>query len=217
MTKLNKDPKKNNVLWEGKVSIRGSLSFVKTRYALVSKKGIIVRKNENEDSQVIEEFKKDEIISVEFPRFGATEAIVTGFKGFIVKYNKAGKKKTLSFWAKGFGAYPDKKEMDLLVKAMAFFTGKKYSEVKDTVEAYSFMKYIILSVSIIAGYLIGGFIGILLMGIFSYIALKVYENKSLSEDKRNLFSIGIITGGYCITFFVFVVIGFIIGILRSSL
>jgi len=162
---MDKKLKRNSVLWENKISFKNNIFFIKTRYALIYKDRIIIRKNAEEDSQIIEDIKKDRVVSIIFPKFGAKEALVTGFKGFIVRFKKDGKEKTLSFWAKGFGAYPDLEKMKTLVKAIAVFTGKKYSEVKDTAESYTFVKYIILSISMVVGYLVGGLIGILLIGI----------------------------------------------------
>ena len=51
---MSKSNVKRENLWEGKVSIRKNFISVKTRYAIIKEKKIIIRKNENEESKIYE-------------------------------------------------------------------------------------------------------------------------------------------------------------------
>ncbi len=200
-------------LWEGKVSIRRNFISVKTRYAIIKEKKIIIRKNEKEESKMYEEIDRKDMISIKYPKFGAKEILLTGYKGVMIDYRKNDKKKTLSFWTKGFGAQPNQDEMGNFVEAITGFAGEKYDDVKDNVDTYSFQGYMFIVTCILFGYFIGGYIGIAVMGLASYLAIKVYKKESIAKDKRNLLSLGIISGGCLLTLLVSVLLGFIIGLM----
>lgn len=210
--------KKAGLLWEGKVTQRKNILSSRTRYAWVYKDSLVIRKKSTEDSKLLVEIPRGNLVSVNFPQFGALEALITGFKGFIVKYREKeeGKVKTVSFWAKGFGAYPSQQEMKKLTSAMAEFAGEDPEKVAESAGAYSFTKYMFVVAPMLAGYFFAGLFGFVIMGVAGFGAMVVYEKKDMGQGTKTALVAGILGGGCVITFIIALIIGFSIGLLQQQ-
>lgn len=203
------------ILWQGKISQKKGL-FVTTRYAWVYGDKVIIRKKGKEDSKLVVEITKDRVVSVDFPKLGAKEALLTGFKGFVVKYREGEKEKTISFWAKGFGAYPNKQEQRKLTEAMAEFADRELEEVKESADVFSFSKYMILLALVIVGYFLAGITGGIVMGLSGFIALTIYNKKELDSTTRIALIGASLSVGCVITIILMFVLGVGISLLQGT-
>ena len=199
--------KTKNLLWQGKISLR-KFGIASTKYGYIFTNKIVIKKNDSDQSETVSEISKKDVQSVEFPSFGAKEVILTGFKGFTVRYKDGSKTKTISFWAKGFGAYPDEKEMQNLMKAMTTYSNKKYEEVANSAESYSLAKYLIAFIPAVVGYFTSGLIGAVVMLFAALTCLYVYNNKNI-PGKIKPFIMGAIIGSGCI---ILVILFFVLGL-----
>lgn len=66
-------------------------------YAEIENEKIVIRKNEDANSKIIASIAKEDIVDFELPKFGAMEAMLTGFKGLKIKYRDGNKEKTSLF------------------------------------------------------------------------------------------------------------------------
>jgi hypothetical protein len=206
---------KENILWQGKIALR-KWGFATSKYGIIRKEGILIKKNVKENSKILHDIKQEDIISLTFPKFGAEEVLLTGFKGFVLKYREGGKIRLVSFWAKGFGAYPDQKEMEKLTEAVAHFSGRNVQEVKETANVFTFWKYMLVFLPMIAGFFMVGFFGALIMGGAGFLALYIYNRKDVSKSLKILSISGILGGGCFITFIVMIILGVGIAFLSQS-
>jgi len=206
---------KDSILWQGKIALR-KWGFATSKYGIIRKEGILIKKNAKENSKLLHDIKPENIINISFPEFGATEAVLTGYKGFVLKYKDKEKIRSVSFWAKGFGAYPDQKEMEKLTEAMAHFSGRNIQEVKETANVFTFWKYMLVFLPMITGFIMVGFFGALIMGGAGFLALYIYNRKDVSKSLKILSISGILGGGCFITFIVMIILGVGIAFLSQS-
>lgn len=199
----------DQILWKGKVSIRGILSFVSTRYAEVTKDQITFKRNENSEPMFY--IKLSEIESMVLPQYGAVEVVLTGFRGFIIKYRQDGKNKKIMFWPKGFASYPNEEETGKLIKILGSLVGKTDKEMDQSKKSSQATNYFWMLGAIILGWFVGGVFGALVMIVPGYICLKFSQKDDVSPTVKYTVIIGSIVLGAILSFVVSLLVLYIVG------
>lgn len=201
-----------NLLWEGNISQKW-ICFVKSRYAEIYADKIIIKKKKDTINTEIE-IRKHNIVSVELPKFGATEALLTGFRGFNVKFKSdaSDQIKNISFWTRGFGAYPNTETMKTLTPAMSTFIDREITpeEITSSANVFNIQTMMLYIIPIMIGFLMLGFIGAIEMGFGAFFTSLIQSNKNLSSTKKLIFSILILGTSFVITLISMFVIGFLL-------
>lgn len=108
------------ILWQGNVTLRTGV-FVKSAFAEISEGLIDVRKDEQESSQSLHRITPSQVKSLTIGKGDFSEVFVKGYQGFIINYENEGNNGLLRFWPKGFGQFPNSKELPRFSEALAKF------------------------------------------------------------------------------------------------
>lgn len=140
--------------------------------------------------------EKKDIIDVMAPKAEIMEALVSGYAGFKVMYNRAEVTNTMAFWPRTFGAYQNNRELPGFVAALTALNPQKAEEL-GRIDAYKDTSMYIFAFSILlglGGYYFFGIIGAILLVIAGVISFKIYQSTKLDQTIKILLIIFILGG-----------------------
>ncbi len=162
--------------WKGRV-VLVKYGIARVKYAEVSADGIIIHKNKRSDSPVIFAITKENLISIDYPKVGAKEIMLTGVKGFVVRYSDQSATKKLHFYPKGFGRYPSIVDVERVASILLPFSGNTQQSVYDVVDPRQNEKVIVFTSGILIGWVWAGLFGAIALSLSNAISYKIYRSK----------------------------------------
>ncbi len=199
------------ILWEGKVTVKGKF-LARGRYGVVTSDKIIIRKKKKENSKVIAEISKGDIVDIEYPKYGPVEALVTGYQGLKVKYRVGEKVKKIHFWARGgsLNKMPNDSDMKVLVSAVAKLAGGSEEDALKKTESF-FNAYYLISITLgIVGWFMAGLIGALIMIGVSYVIWWIWRREDIDDVLKAILIVIAIVAGIGVSVIVSLVVRFFI-------